>query len=106
MNQPTISMTPDVQKATDDLRAFLFEKVYLNPAAKSQEIKARGLVHQLFEYFNQHPERMKPFYYRMVQEGVDVRQCVCDFIAGMTDRYAIETYNELFVPRVWRGLHE
>ena len=42
----------------------------------------------------------------MVQEGVDVRQCVCDFIAGMTDRYAIETYNELFVPRVWRGLHE
>ena len=106
MNQPTISMTPEIQTATDTLRAFLFEKVYLNPVAKAEENKSKELVHQLFTYFNEHPERMKPFYYRMVQEGADVRQCVCDFIAGMTDRYAIETYNELFVPRVWRGLHE
>ena len=106
MDQPTICMTPEVQEATDRLRAFLFQHVYLNPVAKAEENKSKELVHRLFEYFNEHPERMKPFYYRMVQEGADVRQCVCDFIAGMTDRYAIETYNELFVPRVWRGLHE
>lgn len=103
MNQPKIAMTPEVQEATNALRAFLFEHVYLNPMAKAEENKSKELVHQLFHYFNQHPERMTPLYYRMVEEGGDVRQCVCDYIAGMTDRYAIETYNELFVPRVWRG---
>ena len=97
-----ISMTPEVQEATDKLRAFLFENVYLNPVAKSEEIKAQEMLTQLFEYFVKHPEKMPELYTRNLEtEGV--RRCVCDYISGMTDSYSIELYNELFIPRMWRG---
>ncbi len=104
--QPSVSMTPEVQAATDRLRAFLFENVYLNPVAKAEENKSKELVFALFDYFEKNPERMPTLYIRMMENGESVKRCVCDFISGMTDRYAIETYEELFVPRVWRGLHE
>ena len=58
------------------------------------------------KYYATHPDRMPELYRRLAAEGEPVERCVCDFISGMTDRYAIETYEELFVPRVWRGLHE
>ncbi len=106
MEQSTIRMTPEVQEATDKLRAFLFERVYLNPLAKGEETKAKELVCALFEYYADHPGRMPDLYFRMVENGEKVERCVADFIAGMTDRYAIETYEELFVPRVWRGRQE
>ena len=64
------------------------------------------LVKTLFGYYATHPDRMPELYRRLAAEGEPVERCVCDFISGMTDRYAIETYEELFVPRVWRGLHE
>ncbi|MBE6584964.1 MAG: deoxyguanosinetriphosphate triphosphohydrolase [Ruminococcaceae bacterium] len=101
-----ISMTSEVQAATDRLRAFLFENVYKNPVAKGEEAKAKELVYALFDHFVKHPDKMPPLYVRMVQDGEAVERCVADFISGMTDRYAIETYGELFIPRVWRGLHE
>ncbi len=104
----TISMTADVQKATDMLRKFLFEKVYYNPVAKSQDQKSRDLLCTLFSYYVKNPDRLPDRYRRRIgtAEGETVERGVADFISGMTDRYAIETYNELFVPRVWRGLHE
>ena len=104
--KPAISMTPEVQDATDRLRTFLFERVYTNPVAKGEETKAKELVKTLFGYYTEHPDRMPALYRRLMEEGEPVGRCVCDFISGMTDRYAIETYEELFVPRVWRGLHE
>ena len=97
-----ISMTPEVQEATDKLRAFLFENVYLNPVAKSEENKAQIMLTQLFEHFVKHPEKMPELYVGNI-EGEGVERCVCDYISGMTDRYAIELYNELFIPRMWRG---
>lgn len=105
-DQPTISMTPEIQEATDRLRTFLFERVYTNPTAKGEEAKAMELLKTLFDYYAKHPEKMPALYRRLIQEGEPVERCVCDFISGMTDRYALETYQELFVPRVWRGLHE
>ena len=106
MDRDSISMEPEVQEATMQLREFLFEQVYLNPRAKGQESKAQELVKTLFGYYATHPDRMPELYRRLAAEGEPVERCVCDFISGMTDRYAIETYEELFVPRVWRGLHE
>lgn len=106
MDRDSISMEPEVQEATVQLREFLFEQVYLNPRAKGQESKAQELVKTLFGYYATHPGRMPELYRRLAAEGEPVERCVCDFISGMTDRYAIETYEELFVPRVWRGLHE
>ncbi len=104
----TISMTPEVQAATDRLRTFLFERVYYNPAAKGEEQKSKELVCTLFDYYVKNPDRLPDRYRRRIgtAEGETVERGVADFISGMTDRYAIETYEELFVPRVWRGLHE
>ena len=101
-DRPYIMMSDSVGRATNDLRDFLFQHVYLNPVAKSEDAKAKELLVKLFEYYVKHPEKMPQMYLRNVEnEGVE--RCVCDFVSGMTDRYAIETYQELFVPKVWRG---
>ncbi len=104
----TIAMTADVQAATDKLRKFLFEHVYYNPKAKSQDQKSMALLCTLFEFYVKNPDRLPDRYRRRIgtDEGETVERAVADFISGMTDRYAIETYEELYVPRVWRGLHE
>ena len=104
----TVTMTPDVQAATNDLRAFLFERVYLNPKAKAEETKAKEVVYALFTHYVTNPERLPERYKTRIgtAEGETVERAVADFISGMTDRYAIEAYQERFVPRVWRGLHE
>ena len=104
----TVTMTPDVQAATNDLRAFLFERVYLNPKAKAEETKAKEVVYALFTHFVTHPDKLPDRYKSRIgtAEGETAERAVADFISGMTDRYAIEAYQERFVPRVWRGLHE
>ena len=101
-DKPVISMSDEVGRATNNLRTFLFENVYLNPRAKGEEIKAQEMLIKLFEYYVANPEKLPSTYYKNLEnEGVE--RCVCDFVSGMTDRYAIETYNDLFVPKVWRG---
>ena len=97
---PEIRMSEEIQQATDALRSFLFASVYTNPEAKAEDGKAKGLLSALFAHFVKNPDQMPVFYYaRTAEESVE--RCVCDFIAGMTDRYAIETYKERFIPRVW-----
>ena len=101
-DKPFIAMGDEVGQATGALRSYLFEHVYLNPQAKSEESKAQEMLIKLFEFYVANPERMPASYLRNLEnEGVE--RCVCDFVSGMTDRYAIETYNDLFVPKVWRG---
>ena len=99
----TIAMEDDVQEASNALRSFLFEHVYLNPLAKGQENKSKELLMRLFEYYVKHPDEM-PMQYRNNVERDGIDRCVCDFISGMTDRYAIEMHETLFVPKVWRGI--
>ena len=101
-DKPFIMMSDEIGQATNALRDFLFEHVYRNPIAKSEDAKAREMLIKLFEYYVKHPERM-PESYRKNLESEGVERCACDFLSGMTDRYAIETYNDLFVPKVWRG---
>ena len=100
-DKPYIMMSDEVQKATDELRTFLFDNVYLNSEAKSEDVKAQNLLIFLFEHFTKHPEQI-PEHHRQFAEEEGVERCVCDYISGMTDRYAIETYQELFIPKVWR----
>ena len=97
-----IRMAPDVQEATNELRKFLFANVYLNPVAKGEEGKAKELLARLFDYYLKNPTEM-PALYRSNLDSEPTERCVCDFISGMTDRYAIETYRMLFIPEVWRG---
>ena len=95
-----ICMAPEIREATDRLRDFLFERVYTDSVAKSEDGKAHEMLGQLFNYFVERPEQM-PELYRRNAEAEGVARCVCDFISGMTDRYAIETYKKLFIPHVW-----
>ena len=101
-DKPEIAMTPEVAEATDQLREFLFERVYRNPVAKAEEKKSKELLIRLFEYFRKNPGRMPDLYVKNLDEE-PVERCVCDYISGMTDRYAIDLYRALFIPRVWGG---
>ncbi len=103
--RPVIEMEPHIQAATDELRDFLFERVYRNPKAKSEESKAQEMLMRLFEYYVKNPDKL-PKLYRDNCESDGVDRCACDFISGMTDRYAIEAYSELYIPKVWRGPRE
>ena len=62
------------------------------------------VIVRLYEYYVKHPDRL-PEFYKNNCESEGVQQSVCDFVSGMTDRYAIEVYSELYVPKVWRGTH-
>ena len=94
-------MTEAVDKAMGELRDFLFENVYFNPRAKGEESKAKDMLIHLYEYFKKNPQKMPPLYYGMTEkEGVD--RCVADFISGMTDRYAIDIFKEIWIPGVWK----
>ena len=97
-----IRMADDIKRATDELRAFLFANVYKNPIAKGEEGKAKEMLARLFDYYVKRPEEM-PELYRSNLDSDPVERCVCDFLSGMTDRYAIETYRDIFIPKVWRG---
>lgn len=96
-----IMMSHKVEAAFLTLREFMYANVYTNSVAKAEEEKAVDLLCRLYEYYFTHPEEMPKLYVRNIERD-GVGRCVCDFIAGMTDRYAIETYRELFIPKVWR----
>ena len=100
-----IKMTPEVGEAMSALRDFLFEAVYRNPVAKGEEVKARSMLAELFDYYVMYPEQMPEFYYNNT-EFEPVGRCVCDYISGMTDRYAIDQYKKLFIPGVWQKVGE
>ncbi|NLJ34215.1 MAG: deoxyguanosinetriphosphate triphosphohydrolase [Firmicutes bacterium] len=88
-----IQMSPKVERATKKLRAFLFDHVYTNPRAKGEEEKAKSLLKQLYYFYLQHPEKIDAGV-----KGDDLEQAVLDYIAGMTDRYALKQFNLYFVP--------
>ena len=100
--RPEITMEEEIGAAMNSLRDFLFENVYRNPVAKSEETKAKEMLCRLFEYYVAHPDAL-PALYRKNWEEETLERCVCDFLAGMTDRYAIEVYSSLHIPKVWRG---
>ena len=100
-DRPSITMEPDIQEATDRLREFLFARVYKDNAAKDEEVKAKQMLVQLFEHFEAHPE-MLPIDYLETISKESVGRAVCDYLSGMTDRYAIELYRDIFIPEVWR----
>jgi dGTPase len=96
-----IRLASDIGEAFEELHDFMFRMVYRNPIAKGQEGKAMKMVQQLYEYFTKNSDQL-PFEYLQVLERDGVRRAACDYIAGMTDRYAVDVYTELFVPYSWK----
>ncbi len=99
-DQPEIIMSDRADVAFNELRDFMFEHVYLNPVAKREEEKAKGLVKTLFEYYMMHLEQLPAeFQARIERDGSE--RITADWIACMTDRYAISEYERIFVPKSW-----
>lgn len=95
-----IRMDPQVLAAHTALKQFMYEEVYTNPVAKGQEGKAEGVVKTLYAHFLDHTGAL-PEPYATLAERWGSETAVCDYIAGMTDQYAVELYKELYVPRFW-----
>ncbi len=98
IDEPRFS--PEIQTAFESLHDFMFQNVYTNPVCKSEEHKAVELVQALYKYYCEHVEMLPPVYL-VIAENEGAERAACDFVAGMTDRFALYTYEKLFVPKIW-----
>lgn len=96
----TVAMAPETEPFFLQLHDFMYEHLYLNQKAKSEESKVDGIVSGLFEYYAHNPDRL-PDEFAIIRNQDGVEQAVCDYVAGMTDNFALQTYHELYVPRSW-----
>ena len=96
----TVMLSPAVDNALKELRAFMFERVYRNPIAKGEEARAQDMLQRMFEYYINNPEALpEDFHPQLSFEGLE--RTVCDYIAGMTDNYAVDKFTEIFIPMGW-----
>ncbi|MCI9158588.1 MAG: deoxyguanosinetriphosphate triphosphohydrolase [Lawsonibacter sp.] len=98
-----ICQSLQMEEAMLALKDFMFASVYTNPLAKGEEGKAQDMLRSLFEYYQKDPDRLPDDFQAIrAEEGID--RAVCDYIAGMTDPFAVERYKELFIPKGWTVL--
>ncbi len=95
---PEVGLSDEVHRALDGLREFLFDRVYLRDDARTEQAKAIDMVRALFTYYLDHPDQVPEEYHRAPG---DLPTRVADYIAGMTDRFALRSYERLFLPRGW-----
>ena len=98
-----IAMSEEIEEGLHDLRELMFQDVYLNPAAKSEEKKAEHVIEELYTYYRKYPEKMSEEYQRLLADGEPEERVVCDYISGMTHQYSLEKFKDIFIPKGWRG---
>lgn len=94
MDKPYIKMSDQVGEATSELRSFMFDEVYINTVSKFKEEKAYDILRKLFYYFLEDPHKLPEEYFKVISRDGE-EQGVCDYIAGMTDRYALGLFESL-----------
>ena len=99
--QDSIRQSPNMAEAMRLLRELMFANVYRSPIAKKEEVKAKRMLTELYEYYTEHPEQLSGEYRRLIEQGEEKGQVVCDYISGMTDQYSIHKFEEIFVPKSW-----
>lgn len=104
MDADRIALPEAYEQAMAELRAFMFRDLYTNPIAKSEEGKAEKVIGMLFEEYMEHVTYLPEEYIRFIEMGEDKEVVVCDYIAGMTDNYAVEMAKNLFIPKSWHGI--
>ncbi len=104
MDKDDIMMSDDVYDAFHRLRKFMFEKVYTNPVAKSQESKVEDMIKILYHYYLDHIDKLPDYLKKMMGEGTEKERAVCDYVSSMTDRYAVAVFEEVYVPKSWAVL--
>ena len=96
-----IDIEEPYKSAHQALHKFMFESVYTNPVCKSEESKAQGMIEKLYEHFVRNKDEL-PELYRDLGAKFAIEKAVCDYVAGMTDSYAIRVFSELFIPKGWQ----
>ena len=97
----TIAMTPGIAGVFKKFYSFVFDNIYVNMSAKSEEAKVFGIINGLFGYYSSNPGEL-PEDYRRIAERDGLRRAVSDFVSGMTDKYSIYMYGELYIPAAWQ----
>lgn len=98
-----IKMSDEISDAMKKLRQFMFDHVYTNPMAKAEESKAEMLIQTLYSYYRHHLELLPKDLLQLIEQGEHEEIVVSDYIAAMTDRFAIAKYDEIYVPKTWHG---
>ena len=83
------------------LKEFMFENVYTNPLAKGEETKAQQMLEFLFDYYLRDPDRL-PADFQEIRAEEGAERAICDYIAGMTDPYAVEQFKQIYIPMGWK----
>ncbi len=97
----TIRMSPEINFIFESFHSFMYQSVYKNPVAKSEETKVQGIIEGLFDTYVGKPELL-PEEYLQLSETCGIRRAVCDYISGMTDKFCIEKYSDIFIPAAWQ----
>lgn len=98
-----VAASAEVENAMVELRAYLFNTVYMNEKIKNNFLKATKVIRELYQYFCENQDEFRRYNNNIPREGETIERSVCDFIAGMTDSYAISIYESIFLPRRWQG---
>jgi len=96
-----ICFSPQIEHVFNQFRTFMYDSVYLNIVAKSEEEKVFGIINELFKYYCKTPDELPDEYQRVsLRDGL--KRVVSDYISGMTDKYAVHVYEMLFIPEAWQ----
>ena len=101
MDKDSIQMSPTVSNVMADLRKFMFDNVYNDRRSEEESRKVEYMISGLFEYFMKNSGKMKNEFINLINDGENTETVVCDFIACMTDRYAVKLYSDTFIPASW-----
>lgn len=101
MDKDDVVYSDTIGSVAAEFRSFMFETVYRNPVAKREETKVYGIISGIFNYYLKNPEKLPEDYLALIEtDGLE--RVVCDYVSGMTDKYAIYKYGELFIPEAWQ----
>nr|WP_321152209.1 deoxyguanosinetriphosphate triphosphohydrolase [uncultured Acetatifactor sp.] len=103
MGKNDILMSEETHTAMTRMRAFMFENVYENPVAKSEETKAERLMETLYTHFLHHIDSLPEEFQNLLDQGEPRERVICDYVGAMTDRYAIAVYDDIYIPKSWMG---
>ncbi len=103
MGTNRILMSEEIEDAMNALRKFMFENVYIGSTAKLEEVKVKGIIEGLFTYYCENAVRL-PLQTQETAWKEGIEKAVCDYIAGMSDKFAVYTYNDIYVPRSWNKM--
>ena len=95
-----IRMSEDMADIYDIFHNFMYDSVYYNPVAKGEESKVKGILSGIYEYYVNSPDKLPDDYKKIARED-GLERAVCDYVAGMTDSYAMEIYSSIFIPMSW-----